>query len=74
MSDRLKIRKLDCSTTYLTPSKTTTITKRTLAKESMIRVFQALLVIKRKADKIAQVRREVQNLIHPTVDVMATVT
>ena len=71
MSNRLKIRKQGCSTTYLTPSKTTTITKRTLAKESMIKVFQAS-VIKRKAKIIAQVRKEVQILSRPNV--VATVT
>ena len=72
MSNRIKIRKLDCSTTYLTPSKTTTITKRTLAKESMIKIFKAFKVIKREAKIIAQVRKEVQILSRPNV--MATVT
>ena len=73
MSNRIKIRVLDCSTTYLIPSKTTTITKRLVVKESMIKVFQAS-VIKRKVKTIAQVRKVVQILSRPMENVMVTVT
>ena len=73
MSNKIKIRVLDCLTTYLNPSKTTTITKRAVVKESMIRVFQAS-VIKRKVKTIAQVRKVVQILSRPMEDEMVTVT
>ena len=73
MSNRIKIRVLDCSITYLIQSKTTTITKRLVVKESMIKVFQAS-VIKRKVKTIAQVRKVVQILSRPMENVMVTVT
>ena len=73
MSNRIKIRVLDCSITYLIPSKTTTITKRLVVKESMIKVFLAS-VIKRKVKTIAQVRKVVQILSRPMENVMVTVT
>ena len=73
MSNRIKIRVLDCSITYLIQSKTTTIIKRLVVKESMIKVFQAS-VIKRKVKTIAQVRKVVQILSRPMENVMVTVT
>ena len=73
MSNRIKIRVLDCSITYLIQSKTTTITKRLVVKESMIKVFLAS-VIKRKVKTIAQVRKVVQILSRPMENVMVTVT
>ena len=73
MSNKTKIRVLDCSITYLIQSKTTTITKRLVVKESMIKVFQAS-VIKRKVKTIAQVRKVVQILSRPMENVMVTVT
>ena len=66
MSNKLRIRVKDCSTMYLSPSKTTTIIRGILAKEFMIKI------IRRKTKQIVQVRRNVQIISHP-MDAMATV-